>query len=585
MTESINSVTTSLSGSISNHNNLILYSQYNSIVRSDGVTRKVKVISGGGSGHEPGHCGYVGYGMLDAAIAGDIFASPSVNSILQTILISAMGREDTEILLIVTNYTGDRLNFGLAAEIAKAKHKIRNIEMLLVNDDCSIDNYAASVGKRGLAGTVLIQKIMGALAEVNHSLEKIYKIADDILQREFLCTMGCSFTVTSNNTLISNIEIGKGVHGEPGVRKINEINDFNVIIDIFCEKFVKKIPCGSSVVVLLNNLGGTSNFIMSSFSGLLNKKLKGLYIIERYYTGAFLTSLSAEGLSVTILSLELHRDLILKALDFEVYIPSNHFKQKPMTGSDCMPSKIIDTPFVITDRTDTHGDQIKLKRKLNENTVRDVLISCCNVLIKNVCYLNSVDKELGDGDTGTTMVKGAMAIMNAIENKSINLSDPAVLFQNISTILQSDMGGTSGALYSIFFQAAASSFVDCVDSADESYKIWFNALKMGNDAIMKYGLANVGDRTMMDPLKAGELSLIISLNSGLSLLNALETLKSVCARAATATTEMLPKSGRSAYSFTEDKSNVVLKFPDPGAVCVSLLIGTLIDCSKKNIPI
>lgn len=583
MTESINSVKTSLSGCISNHSNLILYTQYNSIVRCDPVTRKVKVISGGGSGHEPGHCGYVGYGMLDAAIAGDIFASPSVNSILQTILISAMGREDTEILLIVTNYTGDRLNFGLAAEIAKTKHKIRNIEMLLVNDDCSIENYAASVGKRGLAGTVLIQKIMGALAENNHSLEKMYKIADDILQREFLCTMGCSFTVTSNNTLISNIEIGKGVHGEPGVRKINEINDINVIIEIFCEKFVKKIPYGSNVVVLLNNLGGTSNFIMSSFSGLLNKKLKGIYNIERYYTGAFLTSLNAEGLSVTILSLELHRDLILKALDFEVYIPSNHFKQKSMIGSDCMPSKIIDTPFVITDRIYTHGDQIKLKIKLNENIVRDVLISCCNVLIKNVCYLNSVDKELGDGDTGTTMVKGAMAILNAIENDSINLSDPAVLFQNISTILQNDMGGTSGALYSIFFQAAASSFVD--NSADESYKIWCNALKMGNDAIMKYGLANVGDRTMMDPLKAGELSLITSLNSGLSLLNALEILKTVCAGAATATTDMLPKSGRSAYSFTEDKSNVVLKFPDPGAVCVSLLIGTLFDSIKKNTPV
>ena len=332
----LNCVYTSLCGFVKANSGLKLYENGNFVVRHDNDPNcaKVKLISGGGSGHEPSHIGYIGHGMLTAAICGDIFAAPSMTSILNCIL--AVGNPNSNFIFIVNNYTGDRLNFGLAKEIASTKHGYKNIKILLVNDDCSIieENVKKSVGKRGLAGCVLLHKILGAMAELGqHTIEEIFDFGSTLLKNSQLCTLG--FTFQSDRNSLRNIEIGKGIHGEPGVSTLNFSENFDTILEILLEKFTMKIMPKSRIILLVNNLGGTSEFLMTLFAETLMNKFEGLFEVERIYIGTFLSSLKQEGISVTLLELDKKRGHeILTYMDYDVNVPCRLFGRRRIMDSD-----------------------------------------------------------------------------------------------------------------------------------------------------------------------------------------------------------------------------------------------------------
>ncbi|XP_055527178.1 PTS-dependent dihydroxyacetone kinase 1, dihydroxyacetone-binding subunit DhaK-like [Wyeomyia smithii] len=233
----LSNVNTSLSGYVRAHNGLRLIQDRNCIVRLDKEpsNHKVKLLSGGGSGHEPAHVGYVGYGMLDGAVCGDVFCSPSATAIVDCL--RTIAKPSDEVLFIVNNYTGDRLNFGLAAERAAALYGYKKLMILLNDDDCSIEDELVrrSVGKRGLAGSVLLIKILGAMAELGHSVEEMHRFGNKMLRGGHLATFGFTFDIV-NNSLV-NIELGKGLHGEPGVYKMQACDNFESIIDfIMCNQ-------------------------------------------------------------------------------------------------------------------------------------------------------------------------------------------------------------------------------------------------------------------------------------------------------------------------------------------------------------
>lgn len=558
----LKSVETSLNGFISIHKGLVLYKKSKILLRADNdrTSKKVKIISGGGAGHEPAHTGFIGEGMLTAVVSGDIFASPAVTAILNSILLS--GDKRSNIILIVTNYTGDRLNFAFAAELAKVKYGYENIKTILVNDDCSIDNYKVrkSVGKRGLCGTVLIHKIAGAMAEKNYKIDEICDLCNDLLEQEKLFTIGVSFSVKDNS--LNNIEIGKGIHGEPGILFIEYNPDFNEIIEKMISKFGSRIQKGSSICLLINNLGGTSQHLLSLFSGILIEELNKEFSLEKILQGSFQTSLSQEGITVTVLSLEKNMELLLDCLNFATSVPCSEF--------GCNKSSDLKKSVIGTEETEEKmfEEQCLNGVSLDEKGVelaKTVLTFICEYLISAELILNKIDQEFGDGDTGSTLRKGADSIISSLNENQIDLFHPAKILQKISEIFQYSVGGTSGVLYGIFFQTSSQSFL----GSKISIETWLEALEYGNKSLMKYGLAEVGDRTMLDSLKNGEMALKRCIQENLDVLSCIEGFAKGCEDAATNTINMFPKSGRAAYTFSENNDKKC-QFPDPGAHAVEI---------------
>ncbi len=437
------------------------------VVRDDWDKSRVALVSGGGSGHEPAHAGYVGKGMLTAAICGDVFASPSVDAVLAGIL-AVSGPAGC--LLIVKNYTGDRLNFGLAAERARA-YGIK-VSMLIVDDDIALPDLPQA---RGVAGTLFVHKIAGALAESGADLETVTKAAQSVIKD--VCSIGMSLntcTVPGSPKELrikaGKAELGLGIHGESGV----ELVDFTTAHDAMSMVLKRLKPyVGSGVkVALLNNLGGATSLEMA----VLAEELAKSDIIEdiRYVVGPALmmTSLDMRGFSVSILSVN---DQELELLQVPV---------KMCNWPGCI---AIEMPTVhsIPDGL----TPIKPIPSKNPETAALVRL-CCDAFIEAEAELNALDAQSGDGDTGSTLAGAARALKKAIEQ--LPLADPTQLYRAIGLELSQTMGGSSGVLLAIFFSAvgdAASSGVSHVE-----------ALKAGLKRVQEVGGARPGDRTMIDAL-------------------------------------------------------------------------------------
>lgn len=239
-------------------------------------------------------------------------------SILASILLTAPD-PNREILMIINNYTGDRLNFGLAIEKAKTIYKYRNIKAITINDDCAIDNPRHSTGRRGLSGINLVIKIAGAMSARGYSVNEIYERCSPLLQDRLIRTIGFSFHHHISNEL-NDIEIGYGIHGEPGIIKIEHSRNFMPIIDIMIKK-LKVDEIKSDVILLINNLGGASEFIFYHFIRNFLTVLDGYQIkVIKVYGGKFLTSLGKEGIGVTVM--EIKDKSLIDFLDDSINVPA-----------------------------------------------------------------------------------------------------------------------------------------------------------------------------------------------------------------------------------------------------------------------
>ncbi|XP_065074082.1 triokinase/FMN cyclase-like [Ochlerotatus camptorhynchus] len=576
----LSNVNTALSGFVRANNGLRFIQDRNCVLRREEQLSKakVKLISGGGSGHEPAHNGYVGKGMLDGAVCGDVFCSPSATSIFDCLRMVA--KPDESVLFVVNNYTGDRLNFGLAVERARLQYGYENLQILLNDDDCSIMESMTkkSVGKRGLAGCVLLIKILGAMAELGHSMDELIRFGEGLLREGYIATFGFTFDVIDGK--LHNVELGKGLHGEPGVYKMDVCNGFESILHFALDRIAGKIApyTDTDVVVFVNNLGGTSEFIMGVFMSTLLKMLMNDYNIKRVYVGNFFTSLNQSGLSITLLNLK-YSDKLLEYLDYEVQVASPLFGG--LQSYDLAPSEVLN----FDDRLESKVTGIAHEYKLcfaesSQPMIRKILKNIANSLLSSRDLLNTYDKECGDGDTGNTIANGAEALLASIDSK-LELLHPAKLLQDISMIMQLSIGGTSGAIYSLFFQAASKAFAEADNDPKVTIKHWLWALTYGNDAIVQYALTEVGDRTMLDALRNGEFQLRDSLLQNLPTLISVEKFARACRMEAAATRKMVPKSGRASYCATATgKSD--FEYPDPGAHAVAIWAWALYEGFKEN---
>ena len=293
----------------------------NVVVRTHKKEGKVALISGGGSGHEPAHGGYVGEGMLDCAVAGPVFTSPTPDQIYEGIKAIAT---DKGVLMVVKNYTGDVMNFEMAAEMAAAENI--EVEYVVSNDDVAVKDSLYTTGRRGVAGTVFIHKIAGAKAETGADLKEVHRVAQKVVDN--VRTMGMALTPCTvpaagkpGFTLDEDeMEIGIGIHGEPGTHR-EKIKSADEIVTMLLDKIVADIDfSGKEVAVMINGAGATP--LMELF--IINNKVydylseKGIDIYKTY-VGNYMTSIEMAGFSISLLRLD---DELKELLDAKADTPA-----------------------------------------------------------------------------------------------------------------------------------------------------------------------------------------------------------------------------------------------------------------------
>jgi dihydroxyacetone kinase len=386
------------------------------VILSASPPAQVQLLSGGGSGHEPSHAGWIGEGMLSGAILGGIFASPSVSAVLAAIRAAAKSNNNAGVLLVVKNYTGDRLNFGMACE--KACQEGLSCQMVVVADDCALERTKGITGARGVAGTVLVHKIAGAAAEAGKSLDEIVDIISEVNSR--MGTLGValdSVTVPGADTVNerldeSTIELGLGIHGEAGMRQvplmtateiaketIRTIHDYGrSTIEDDAEKIVPLFEKGNELCVLVNNLGGTSNFEMSILADCAVKELEGKGCkVSRLLVGSYMTSFDMHGASITILNLSGASNDLVTFLDAPCDAPA--WIKCDVNRSDKRGSE--------EECPEVQVDENKVELKLPPLTIesfqaisKSLAINAAKALSEQEALLTKYDTIVGDGDCG-----------------------------------------------------------------------------------------------------------------------------------------------------------------------------------------
>ncbi|KAK6512202.1 hypothetical protein TWF481_001093 [Arthrobotrys musiformis] len=465
---------------------------YNRFVKKN----KVILISGGGSGHEPAHAGFVGNGMLDVAVAGDIFASPSAAQILVG-LKAVDGSEG--ILMIVKNYTGDKLNFGLAAQ--KARSEDQEISVVFVNEDASL-NAESLVGRRGLAGTVFVHKIAGAAASRGLKLPEVTRVAQKTANS--VTTVGvsldrCSVPGRSGQEGLgaAELEYGMGIHNEPGVLRANLTDLSSVVSKVLSYLLSDSSPVtfgkNDNIAVMVNNLGGLSVLELSVIAEEVFKWLSNApqkLEIARKYVGTLMTSLDGPGFSVTLLKLD---EEILSYLDDPTEVQA---WPKQFENTEDTPAESRITQYSPPEKA---AYQVKSHLVVAPETLTKVSSALLKKIEAEEPTITKYDTLVGDGDCGTTLLKGVASINDAFENGKVDTTDLSTTFESIAEIVESSMGGTSGAIYGIFLNAFVNHLRDS-NEEESLQKILQKSLYGALRDLCTFTLARRGHRTLMDTL-------------------------------------------------------------------------------------
>jgi dihydroxyacetone kinase len=517
--------------------------------------QQVAVLSGGGSGHEPAHAGYIGVGMLSAAVVGEVFTSPSSDSVFAAIK-SVAGEPGA--LLVVKNYTGDRLNFGVAAEMARAEGI--SVEMVIVDDDFALKGTEQATGARGLAGTVFMHKLMGAAAAEGKSLADVAAAGREAV--ESLATMGVSFSAGTSPAVGKpsfdlgecEMELGLGIHGEAGVKRTH-LQSADELTETLLTEILKNGRFGDEkrVAVMVNNLGATTEMELAIVArhAMPFLESKG-FAVERIYAGTFLSSLDMAGISISVIGVNDER---LRWLDAATTAPAwpNVLKQHPGKPAAQIASEVS----VKTASPSCKGANSEAGRK-----TKLAIEAACRALIDAEGELTEMDRVTGDGDLGISMKRAAKAVQGAVESYPLD-NVPATLIA-LGHTLRRELGGSSGPLYGVLFLRCGNALAN---SRATGLAQWAEALDKGCAAIRELGGAKPGDRTMLDALDPFVKALKKSIE-GKTSREAVVAAVEAAERGFEATAQMKPRVGRSSYL-----GDRVLGYPDPGAKAITVWLG------------
>lgn len=568
-------VTEMLDGFTLAYPNLVRLENRQVVVRADRLMtpdapehRLVAVISGGGSGHEPAHAGYVGAGMLTGAVAGEVFTSPGPNEVLAAIR-AVTGPAGA--LLVVKNYTGDKLNFGLAAELARAEGMA--VESVVVADDVAVDADSEYAGPRGLSGTVFVHKLAGAAAAAGASLDRVKAVAEAAAART--STMGVALGPVvlpgadhpSFQIAPGHMELGLGIHGEAGVRQV-PLEPADTLSDHLIETIVSARPAtpGERVALLVNNLGATPLMELAIVArrAVITLAERGLSV-ERVYMGSFLTSLEMPGVSLSVLRDLNDRDLAL--LDAPTDAPAwPRVVGQPQQAQEPVPELWAGPPSPETDATDLASVQPDAGRL----TVAGIVAGAGALRDANA-LLTGLDRQIGDGDLGVNLSRLADAVDCA--TPGFDQERPAVTIRRLANLIQAHLGGTSGALYAILFHRVAS----VLAAGDPGRPLsWSAAFDAGIRAVAELGGAQPGDATMLDALWPARDAFDQALHAGRPASAALEEAARAAQAGAEATAAWIPRQGRASYL-----GRRAIGVADPGATAVAVWLSAVAAVVSK----
>jgi len=532
---------------------LALLADFDVIVRAGlpkPARRPVAVLSGGGSGHEPAHAGYVGAGLLTAAIAGDVFTSPSVDAV-HAGLRAAAGPAGA--LLIVKNYTGDRLNFGLAAELARAEGI--PVEIVIVADDVALRDTVTPDRRRGIAGTVFVHKLAGAAAAAGRSLAEVASIAraaaGDIGSMGVAlgaCTVPAAgrpgFEIGE-----TEIELGLGIHGEPGVLRTT-LRPADELVATILETILRDrgLAAGDRVALLVNGLGGTPAMerAIVARAALAWLRDRGLRV-ERAWAGELMTAIEMPGCSLSLLKLTDERVALLDASCGAAAWPSGG----RIAARSVIPAAPRTAPPAVAPGP-------------HAAALRAAGLAVAAALEAAEERLTTLDAQAGDGDLGVSMTRAATAIRALPESA---WADPPIALASLGDTLRRAIAGSSGPFYATALIRAARSLPPLPTAAD-----WSAALGEGIAAIGDLGGAKPGDRTMLDALLPAGAAFAAAAARSASAAEALAAAADAAARGAEATAAMHPRLGRASYLGAR-----AIGIPDGGAVAVAIWLRALAD--------
>lgn len=542
-----------LEGLVAADPGLVLLEGQSVVLRRDhaDLGGRVALVSGGGAGHEPAHGGYVGPGMLTGAVVGDVFTSPSTDAVLAAVRAIGLG-DAAGVLLVVKNYTGDRLNFGLAAEIARSEGT--DVEMVVVGDDVALAAEGEHAGRRGIAGTVLVHKAAGAAAARGDDLAGVTAVARRVADgvRSMGVSLGaCTVPAVGEPGFElgdDEVEWGLGIHGEAGVERGRLVSADEVaarLVDAVVDD--AGLGDGDRAVLLVNDLGATppSELDVVARGALAHLRGRGV-TVERMWVGRFLTALDMPGCSVSVLGVD---DDLLALLDAETETPAWPAAHRGRVAPERAASEV---PAV--DEDEPTGERLAA-----DDVVRRGLAAATTALVEAEPELTRMDSQVGDGDLGTGLERGATAVQQEVDGYPAAAADA---LRATSATLRRAIGGTSGPLYAVLLLRAASS-LEQSDAHDAA--AWAAALRAGADGIAEVGGASVGDRTMLDALVPLAETFAERVEAGDAPADAFAAGVEAAREGTAATAEQVARMGRSSYLGERVKGT-----PDPGAHAVVL---------------
>ncbi|MBR6751312.1 MAG: dihydroxyacetone kinase subunit DhaK [Clostridia bacterium] len=558
---------------------------------------KVTLISGGGSGHEPAHAGFVGTGMLDCAVCGDVFASPSQIQVYNALKLTASNKGT---LMIVKNYSGDCMNFNNAAALAKEDGI--EVDAVYVNDDIAVKDSLYTVGRRGVAGTVFVHKIAGALAEKGGSLQEVKAVAQKVIDnvRSFgFAFTSCTVPAAGTPTFEigdDEMEFGVGIHGEPG-RKREKIQSSKELATRIVPDIIEDLAlkAGEEVALLINGFGGTPLQELYLFNNDVSNALEAAGLsIYKTMVGNYMTSIDMAGASISVLRL----DAELKALlDFPVATPAITWGAASQEALACQEAihalaKALNiTPGAFTAKQESKAsakkavieDENKTYEFEGEAIVGDVINTAgmgaivekmADVIIENEIPFCKADR-CGDGDFGMSIAKGFKQLKKDWATRK--KGDIGEFLVSCSEIIMEYCGGASGPIWGSAFRYAGKAVmgkkeITVKEFAELLQQAVFGVQETGRKSFGKGAV--VGDKTLIDALVPTADKFTELAKKGASMFTTMIEGAKAAVKGAEATKFIQAKLGRAGVTDSEG-------YPDAGAYGLGVIFTEIANHFKK----
>lgn len=578
------------------HPELEFVEKFKIVKKKDIDDNKVSLISGGGSGHEPAHAGFVGKGMIDCAVCGDVFASPSQVQVYNAIKKCAT---DKGVLLVIKNYSGDCMNFNNA--MADAQDDGIKVDAVYVNDDIAVKDSLYTVGRRGVAGTVLVHKCAGAAAEQGKELDEVKRVANKVIDnvRSFgFAFTSCTVPAAGHPTFEigdDEMEFGVGIHGEPG--RYREKIDYST--GTFADDLARRIltdleedlglKAGEDVVLLINGFGGTPLQELYLLNNSVTKAITADGInVHRTIVGNFMTSIDMAGASISVLRV----DSELKALvDYPVSTPALTWGAamseqaeaaleaikaigKALGYTPAEPAKKASKKAVAEAEDDNATYEVEgtpvVTETINTAAFVQIVDKMADVIIENEVPFCEAD-QMGDGDFGMSIAKGFKQLKADWATRK--KGDVGEFLVSCSEIIKEYCGGASGPIWGSAFKYAGKAMlgkkeINLTDLAFLFMEANRGVYETGKKSFGKG--ADIGDKTLVDALKPCALALTMAAEEGKALREGIDLGAKAAHEGAEATKTHVATLGRAGT--VGERS---IGFPDAGAHGLDVIFNEL----------